>query len=414
MMGAMGERCVLCFVGQMGVGKQYMAERLVRYLQFFQGAHCRLFDAATFEDDASVESVISTYLSERDESAEAQLRDALDDVGDLPWYVDAGKIAVVFTSAFVAGSKWSGSTREKRRSIASLELTPKLLFIEIQATDPRDSKLPTYAFESIDEQELRYVRIRDFGETVTTHLVRNVLMLLVVKYLTHIHASRRSIYITRHGQSEYNKLKKIGGNPGLTEEGEKYSKWLAGFAQETICHCEKSEIPARLWTSTMRRTIETARYISHHNIQAGDTSWTQMQHRVSRNLDELFAGDYDGMTYEEIADQFEGECFLRKIDKLGYRYPRGESYLDLIARLDPFVHELESYREPILIISHQATLRVLYAYLTDTLRSDSPKISIPLHTVIKLTWEPWCSHPVESRFTFDPDLANIDDGQLHF
>lgn len=30
----------------------------------------------------------------------------------------------------------------------------------------------------------------------------------------------------------------------------------------------------------------------------------------------------------------------RQQDKLAYRYPRGESYLDVIHRLDPIVHEV--------------------------------------------------------------------------
>ena len=62
---------------------------------------------------------------------------------------------------------------------------------------------------------------------------------------------------------------------------------------------------------------------------------------------------------------------------------KGESYLDLIARLDPLMHELESYTEPLLIVSHQATLRMVYAYLTGKPRRDAPKMEIPLHTVIK-------------------------------
>jgi len=45
----------------------------------------------------------------------------------------------------------------------------------------------------------------------------------------------------------------------------------------------------------------------------------------------------------------------------GYRYPRGESYFDILSRLDPLVHEMESYHEPVLIVSHQAVLRVRYA-----------------------------------------------------
>jgi broad specificity phosphatase PhoE len=74
---------------------------------------------------------------------------------------------------------------------------------------------------------------------------------------------------------------------------------------------------------------------------------------VLRNLDEIFAGEYEGMTYSEIEKRQPDEASLRKMDKIGYRYPRGESYFDLIARLDPLVHELESYKEPVLVVSHQ-------------------------------------------------------------
>ena len=35
------------------------------------------------------------------------------------------------------------------------------------------------------------------------------------------------------------------------------------------------------------------------------------------------------------------------------RYPRGESYTDLIARLEPIAHEMERQREPLLIVAHQ-------------------------------------------------------------
>ena len=42
-------------------------------------------------------------------------------------------------------------------------------------------------------------------------------------------------------------------------------------------------------------------------------------------------------------------------------------------------------QDPIIIVSHQATLRVLYSYLTDQSPNDCPDILIPLHTVIQLT-----------------------------
>jgi len=43
-----------------------------------------------------------------------------------------------------------------------------------------------------------------------------------------------------------------------------------------------------------------------------------------RNLDELYAGVCDGMTYSEIEQIFPEEFERRQQDKLAYRYPRGE------------------------------------------------------------------------------------------
>jgi broad specificity phosphatase PhoE len=69
-----------------------------------------------------------------------------------------------------------------------------------------------------------------------------------------------------------------------------------------------------------------------------------MRPRAWCNLDELYAGSCDGMTYEEIEEQFPEEFERRRTDKLAYRYPRGESYLDVIARLEPMIMEMERHR----------------------------------------------------------------------
>lgn len=173
-----------------------------------------------------------------------------------------------------------------------------------------------------------------------------------------------------------------------------------------------------------------------------------MSPRVLRNLDELYAGVCDGMTYAEIEEMYPEEYKMRKEDKLGYRYPRGESYLDVISRLDPLVHELESYSEPVLIVGHQAVLRLIYAYFVGTFnlcysclcyhvfspravcvpndfhresevfwirintymtygvlfrtgkqRDQCPRLSIPLNTIIKLT--PRTHDCAEERFVLD-------------
>ena len=98
-------------------------------------------------------------------------------------------------------------------------------------------------------------------------------------------------------------------------------------------------------------------------------------------LDELHAGVFDGMTYEEIQAQAPEEFALRRDNKLSYRYPRGESYLDVIQRLEPIVQELERLRDPVLIVAHQGILRILYAYFQGMSRERSPYVSVPLHAI---------------------------------
>jgi len=126
--------------------------------------------------------------------------------------------------------------------------------------------------------------------------------------------------------------------------------------------------------------------------------------------DQNFAGEYEGHTYEDIKRLQPDEAALRSMDKIGYRYPRGESYFDILARLDPLVHEMESYHEPLLIVSHQAVLRVLYAYLMGLPRTSAPRIEIPLHAVMKITYDGW-NPPQEERTWLGPDPLAIQTGE---
>ncbi len=67
------------------------------------------------------------------------------------------------------------------------------------------------------------------------------------------------------------------------------------------------------------------------------------------------------MTYEEIESKHPDEFRNRDLDKFHYRYPRGESYEDLVARLEPVIMELERQKN-VLVIGHQAVLRNSFDY----------------------------------------------------
>lgn len=230
-------------------------------------------------------------------------------------------------------------------------------------------------------------------------------------------------FVYSHGQSGYNLVGKIGGDSGLKPAGVEYARRLAQFAKEQIAEQKVTDEngdekvvhrPARLWTSTLRRTQETAQFIEHDTLKVAydngdEIDWVQFRPRARRNLDELYAGTCDGMTYKEIEMVYPEEFARRQKDKLSYRYPRGESYMDVTLRLEPVAQEMERVREPVLIIGHQGILRILYAYFMGLDRKEAPYVSIPLNHVIELTPHAYGCH--EKRYCLMRKEEMLADGQ---
>lgn len=173
----------------------------------------------------------------------------------------------------------------------------------------------------------------------------------------------KTVYLSRHGESIYNTLGKIGGNSDLSEKGIEYSKKLAEYINNL-----DNKIP--VYTSTLTRTINTGKYINNNKINCS-------------NLNEINAGICEHLTYSEIKDKYPEEYSKRQFDKLNYKYPNGESYKDLIIRTKPII-DIINNNEIILIIAHQAVLRVIYGILTNKNEIDFPNVPIPLHNLIIL------------------------------
>lgn len=98
----------------------------------------------------------------------------------------------------------------------------------------------------------------------------------------------------------------------------------------------------------------------------------------------LFQGECESLSYEELQEHFPKELALRDREKLKYRYPQGESYVDVMQRLVPVLTQLECETN-VLTISHQAVLRCILGYFLETPPEEIPYIHVPLHTIIKLT-----------------------------
>jgi len=72
--------------------------------------------------------------------------------------------------------------------------------------------------------------------------------------------------------------------------------------------------PLTVWTSTLKRTIATARHLPQE--------YNQLQWKA---LDELDSGVCDNMTYAEIKELYPEDFEARDQDKYNYRYRGGES-----------------------------------------------------------------------------------------
>lgn len=228
------------------------------------------------------------------------------------------------------------------------------VYEQLDPSDPKESQYP-------------FVKLINVRARIVINRVCNYLESRIVFYLVNLHIKPRSIYIVRHGESQHNVEGKIGGDALLSAAGEAFASALPDLLKSHL----KPDTPLTVWTSTLRRTIQTASHLSYPR-------------RSFKALDELDAGVCDGLTYEEIAELYPEDFAARDADKYNYRYRGGESYSDLVHRIEPIIMELERV-ENILIISHQAIIRVILAYFLDKKAEEMPYIQVPLHTLIKLT-----------------------------
>jgi broad specificity phosphatase PhoE/predicted kinase len=405
-------RLALVMVGLPARGKTHIARRVTRYLSWL-GYRTRVFNVGNYRRERlGSQKAHSFFDPDNPEGASARREVAMAALDDMVAWFDGGGEVGIYDA--------TNSSRE-RRSIVAERLRDKGLEVvflesicedeEVIASNIRQTKLhmPDYAgmdpesavrdfqariahyarvYETVGEDEGAFVKLIDVGRKLVAHRIHGYLPGRLVYFLLNLHPIPRPIYVARHGESAFNVEGRIGGDSGLSRAGEAFAKNLAGYLEK-----ELGETEVRVWTSTLRRTIETAKPLGR-----GIVEW--------RALDEIHAGDCDGMTYEEIRDRMPKEFAARAADKFDYRYPRGESYRDVIRRLEPVIVELERERCPVVIVAHQAVLRALYAYLMDRPPRDCPTLAMPLHSVIKLVPETY--ECVEERIEIGPATGGND------
>ncbi|KAJ1658757.1 Fructose-2,6-bisphosphatase [Dispira simplex] len=382
--------CVM--VGLPARGKTYVAQKVCRYLQWM-GIATKVFNVGNYRrETVGADQKHSFFDPANTEAAQCRLQCALEALGDmLRWFEEENGVVGIYDAT---------NSTQARRQLLQIELEKcgiQPMFIESVCDDERiildnimQVKLnsPDYAhmtdsdsiladfrarighyeqvYEPVQEEDLSFVKMINVGSKVIINRIQGYLQSRVVYYLMNLHISPRAIFFSRHGESTFNITGKLGGDSDLSPRGRKYSEALPGLISK---HLDGQTLT--VWTSTMRRTIQTGQHLPYPKL-----TW--------KALDELDAGVCDGLTYEEVEQQYPEDFAMRDNDKFNYRYPGGESYRDVVLRLEPVIMELERQHN-ILIIGHQAVLRCIYAYYLNYTHDELPYIKIPLHTVLKLT-----------------------------
>nr|XP_017500101.2 6-phosphofructo-2-kinase/fructose-2,6-bisphosphatase 2 isoform X1 [Manis javanica]XP_017500103.2 6-phosphofructo-2-kinase/fructose-2,6-bisphosphatase 2 isoform X1 [Manis javanica] len=397
---------LIVMIGLPARGKTYVSKKLTRYLNWI-GVPTKVFNLGVYRREA-VKSYKSYEFFRHDNEEAMEIRKAgiplvlcspgrrcaLVALGDVKTYLteESGQIAVFDAT---------NTTRERRDMILNFaeENSFKVFFVESVCDDPdviaanilevkvsspdypernRENVMEDFlkriecykvTYRPLDpdnyDKDLSFIKVINVGQRFLVNRVQDYIQSKIVYYLMNIHVQPRTIYLCRHGESEFNLLGKIGGDSGLSVRGKQFSQALRKFLEEQ----EIADL--KVWTSQLRRTIQTAESLGV----------TYEQWKI---LNEIDAGVCEEMTYAEIEKQYPEEFALRDQEKYLYRYPGGESYQDLVQRLEPVIMELERQGN-VLVISHQAVMRCLLAYFLDKGADELPYLRCPLHTIFKLT-----------------------------
>lgn len=389
------KKLCIVMVGLPARGKSHIARCLSRYLNWL-GFRTNVFNVGSYRRLLLGGKQSANFFNPDNEDAmRTRMELAMDCMNDMVRWLGREGLVGIYDA--------TNSTKERRKIVkARLEAVGvRVLFLEsicadssiidkniletklrspdYQHVDPeeavKDFRMRIQQYDRLsetieDDENCSYIKSIDVGRKLILNDIQGYTQGKIVSFLLNTHIMPRSIYLSRHGESEWNVTGQLGGDPPLTNLGQAYALALARFMESEFSDQGKPLPP--VWTSQLQRTRQTVEHIPSMNLR-----W--------RALNEIDAGICEGLTYHSVAEKYPDIARERKKDKLRYRYPGGESYVDVIHRLEPVILEVERQRGAVLIVAHNAVIRSIYAYFMGRPQEECPYIDVPLHTVIKLT-----------------------------
>lgn len=158
------------------------------------------------------------------------------------------------------------------------------------------------------------------------------------------------IYLTRHGETEWNRQHRFQGNKdsNLTEKGILGAELLADRIEDIeLDHIISSPLMRAYKTAEIARGSKDLEIITHNGFK------------------EINLGDFEGMTYMDIKKEHTHLLSAIEEDPLNNRYPNGENLKEFYNRvIDTFKEVIEKHKnKTTLIVAHGGTIKCIEAYI---------------------------------------------------
>lgn len=183
------------------------------------------------------------------------------------------------------------------------------------------------------------------------------------------------LYLIRHGQTDWNVLGKIQGsydcclnNTGITQ-AEQLSKKVLDANYKF----------SKIYSSTQKRALKTAQILS---------TATNIEYVPMQGLEEIKFGEWEGLTWKEIEENYPKEYKIWFNNRRYTRPPKGESYEDMLQRVLSTIHEITSTEfNDVAIVTHGAVIMCILCFITNTPFHEMMKFKADNTTIIEIDSE---------------------------
>lgn len=197
----------------------------------------------------------------------------------------------------------------------------------------------------------------------------------------------KTIIMVRHGQSETNVHKVFTGqlNAPLTDAGREQARLMAQYL-------DKFRVD-KIYASSLDRAVETAQAIAERQN-------CPMEKRDE--LMEINSGEWQGLTFEEIAEKYPENYQLWK-NNIGFATPDGgETCKQLYERVSAFLEKVLAQKEEVIcLVCHATPIRMMESFILAGSADGAQEI-------------PWVPNASVTVYAYDGKFTVVERGTCDF